>query len=74
MQYLIIALVGICCNILYLLQYLNKFDLAPVFSEEEFRHWFIPRPSIVDSFVVEVKPFFVTFHCGAKETVRLARN
>ena len=35
-------------------QYLNKFDLAPVFSEEEFKHWFIPRPGIVDSFVVEV--------------------
>ena len=33
---------------------MNKFDLAPVFSEEEFKHWFIPRPGIVDSFVVEV--------------------
>nr|CAG4651783.1 EOG090X055U [Triops cancriformis] len=34
-------------------QYLNKFDVAPVFAEEEFRHWFVPRPGIVDAFVVE---------------------
>lgn len=33
--------------------YLKKFDLAPVFTEEEFCHWFIPRTEIVDSFVVE---------------------
>ncbi|KAH7962511.1 hypothetical protein HPB52_016614 [Rhipicephalus sanguineus] len=33
--------------------YLEKFDLAPVFTKEEFRHWFLPRPDIVDSYVVE---------------------
>lgn len=33
--------------------YLLRFDLAPMFSEEEFRHWFIPRPGIIDSYVVE---------------------
>ncbi|XP_076460540.1 glycylpeptide N-tetradecanoyltransferase 2-like [Babylonia areolata] len=33
--------------------HMQKFDLAPIFSEEEFRHWFIPRENIVDSFVVE---------------------
>ncbi|XP_044729600.1 glycylpeptide N-tetradecanoyltransferase [Chrysoperla carnea] len=33
-------------------EYLKKFDLAPVFSEEEFRHWFTPQDGIVDSFVV----------------------
>ncbi|KAL8560348.1 Glycylpeptide N-tetradecanoyltransferase 2 [Nucella lapillus] len=36
-----------------LTKYMQKFDLAPQFSEEEFRHWFIPRENIVDSFVVE---------------------
>lgn len=35
-------------------QYLGTLDLAPVFSIEEFKHWFIPRKGIVDSYVVEV--------------------
>ena len=35
-------------------QYLLGLDLAPVFTEEEFRHWFIPRKGIIDSYVVEV--------------------
>lgn len=34
-------------------QYLRKFDLSPEFSVEDFVHWFMPRPDIVDSFVVE---------------------
>ncbi|XP_045168087.2 glycylpeptide N-tetradecanoyltransferase 2-like [Mercenaria mercenaria] len=34
-------------------QYLRGLDLAPVFTEEEFRHWFIPRKGIIDSYVVE---------------------
>lgn len=34
-------------------QYLTKFDLAPSFDEEDFRHWFFPRAGIVDCFVVE---------------------
>nr|CAG4641655.1 EOG090X055U [Eurycercus lamellatus] len=34
-------------------KYLNKFHLAPCFDEEDFRHWFFPRPGIVDCFVVE---------------------
>ncbi|KAF6214060.1 hypothetical protein GE061_011791 [Apolygus lucorum] len=34
-------------------EYLTKFHLAPVFSEEEFRHWFFPQSGIVDAFVVE---------------------
>lgn len=36
-----------------LYNYLQKFDLAPVYDEEEFKHWFMPRDNIVDSFVVE---------------------
>ncbi|XP_014281224.1 glycylpeptide N-tetradecanoyltransferase 2 [Halyomorpha halys] len=37
-----------------LTDYLSKFDLAPVFSDEEVRYWFLPQPGIVDAFVVEV--------------------
>lgn len=32
--------------------YLKKFELAPVFSEREFQHWFSPKSGIIDSFVV----------------------
>lgn len=34
-------------------EYLMKFDLAPIFSEEEFKHWFIPQVGIIDSYVIE---------------------
>lgn len=34
-------------------KYLSRFELAPLFSEEDFVHWFLPRPDIIDSFVVE---------------------
>lgn len=33
--------------------YLTKFDLSPVFNDEEFRHWFIPQSGIIDSYVVQ---------------------
>jgi len=36
-------------------QYLAQFDLSPVFSPEEFSHWFTPRTDVVSSFVVEVQ-------------------
>ncbi|XP_069702884.1 glycylpeptide N-tetradecanoyltransferase 1 [Periplaneta americana] len=36
-----------------LAEYLTRFDLAPIFSEEDFRHWFLPQAGIVDSFVVD---------------------
>ncbi|KAG7209847.1 hypothetical protein KM043_011452 [Ampulex compressa] len=36
-----------------LTEYLEKFDLAPIFSVEEFQHWFLPQNGIVNSFVVE---------------------
>ena len=32
---------------------MKKFDLAPVYTLEEFKHWFMPRDGIIDSFVVE---------------------
>ena len=37
------------------IKYLEKFDLVPVFkTEEDIAHWFLPRSSIVSSYVVEV--------------------
>merc|ERR1711997_838190 len=33
--------------------YLSKFDLSPVYNEEELQHWFLPQKNIVDSYVVE---------------------
>jgi len=34
-------------------EYLSKFDLSPVYNEEELQHWFLPQKNIVDSYVVE---------------------
>ncbi|KAK0074225.1 hypothetical protein PV325_009175 [Microctonus aethiopoides] len=34
-------------------EYLGKFDLAPIFTEDEFRHWFLPQSGIINSFIVE---------------------
>lgn len=36
-----------------LLKYLEKFSLAPVFSQDEFRHWFSNRDGVMSSFVVQ---------------------
>jgi len=33
--------------------YLKKFGLVQTFNEEEFAHWFLPRPGVVHSYVVE---------------------
>ncbi|KRY38372.1 Glycylpeptide N-tetradecanoyltransferase [Trichinella spiralis] len=38
---------------LLLEEYLKKFDLAPVYSLEQFKYWFTPRPDVVDTYVVE---------------------
>ncbi|KAK2182853.1 hypothetical protein NP493_333g02028 [Ridgeia piscesae] len=48
-----------------LTKYLNQFQLAPMFSEQEVRHWFTPRTGIVDSYVIEkngVLTDFVSFY------------
>lgn len=34
-------------------QYLEKFDLAPIFTIEEFQHWFLPQNGMINTFVVE---------------------
>lgn len=45
--------------------YLQKFDLAPIFSDEaEFRHWFLPRDNVIDSFVVEQADGEITDFCS----------
>lgn len=33
--------------------YLQKFKLRPEFNCDDFEHWFLPRPDIIDTFVVE---------------------
>lgn len=33
--------------------YLQKFDMTPIYSEEEFEHWFLPREGVISSYVVE---------------------
>lgn len=32
--------------------YLNNFKLTPVFSEEEFKHWVLPKNGIISAYVV----------------------
>ncbi|KAH9520312.1 Glycylpeptide N-tetradecanoyltransferase 2 [Bulinus truncatus] len=46
-------------------KFMHRYDLAPLFTEEEFRHWFIPRDGIINSYVVESKgklTDFVSFY------------
>ena len=30
-----------------------KFKLRPTYTKDEFKHWFLPREGVIDSFVVE---------------------
>lgn len=50
-----------------LVDYMEKFNLCPVFGKEEFRHWFTPNEGILDCFVVEDENGIVTdmtsFYC-----------
>lgn len=41
-------------------EYLIDFNLIPVFTEDEFRHWFSPRGGIISAFVVEDKEGNIT--------------
>ena len=38
--------------------YLKSFKIAPVFSNEEVAHWFVPRDMVINAYVVEVIPSF----------------
>jgi len=31
---------------------MKTFDLSPMFSDEEFKHWFLPQEGIIDAYVV----------------------
>ena len=34
-------------------KHLEKYDLIPIFTEEDFLHWFLPREEIIYTYVVE---------------------
>lgn len=38
--------------------------MSPVFDEQEFKHWFLPRENVVDSFVVEQPNGEITDFCS----------
>lgn len=45
-----------------LTNYMKNFQLAPIFHDvEEFKHWFMPRENVVDSYVVEEKGVVTDF-------------
>lgn len=48
--------------------YLSKFDLVPVYSEEEVRHWFLHKGDeetrVIWSYVVEVLPLIIALIPG----------
>lgn len=41
-------------------KYLKTFKLSPVFTEEEFEHWFLPRNGVISAFVVADKKNKIT--------------
>jgi glycylpeptide N-tetradecanoyltransferase len=47
-----------------ILKYLQTLDLSPVFTEAQFKHWFLPRASVVDSYVVEQENGEITDFCS----------
>ncbi|KAL5241415.1 hypothetical protein ACI65C_008825 [Semiaphis heraclei] len=38
--------------------YMKNFDLSPMFSDEEFKHWFLPQEGIIDAYVVAAYSFY----------------
>merc|ERR1712137_9877 len=36
-----------------LIAYMNKFKIAPIFTEEEVKHYLVPREGVINSYVVE---------------------
>ncbi|XP_063381806.1 glycylpeptide N-tetradecanoyltransferase-like [Cydia fagiglandana] len=70
---------------LLLKNYLSKFDLTPIFNEDDFKHWFTPQTDIIDSFVVEASdgsitdfvsyytlPFTMVDHHPVHDTIKAA--
>jgi len=49
-------------------EYLSKFNLCPVFTDQEVEHWFLPQANIINSYVVEEAEGggitdFLSFYC-----------
>ena len=42
-------------------EYLKNFAFSQVFTEEEVEHWFLPRPGIIGSYVIEKKKEIIDF-------------
>lgn len=40
---------------------LCNFHLSPLFSLQEVEHWLLPRENVIDTYVVEVKPYYNSF-------------
>jgi glycylpeptide N-tetradecanoyltransferase len=40
--------------------YLAKFTLKPIYTDDEFAHWFLPREGVIDSYVVENEKGVIT--------------
>eukprot|EP00301_Raphidiophrys_heterophryoidea_P022067 c6313_g1_i1.p1 GENE.c6313_g1_i1~~c6313_g1_i1.p1 ORF type:complete len:404 (+),score=90.29 c6313_g1_i1:39-1214(+) len=43
-----------------LARYLTKFKLHPIYTDEEFAHWFLPRQEVISSFVIKNEAGVVT--------------
>lgn len=43
-------------------RYLKKFDIAPVFTEEEVEHWLVDKEEVVWTYVVEVHTYSPPLH------------
>ncbi len=41
-------------------KYQSRFKVAPIFTEEEVRHYFVPIPDVIDTHVVEGKGQFAS--------------
>jgi glycylpeptide N-tetradecanoyltransferase len=51
-------------------EYLTRFQLAAMLSDDEFAHWLLPRPRVVDSFVVVDSSGNVTDMCRCARSSR----
>jgi len=52
---------------------MKTFDLSPSFSDEEFKHWFLPQEGIIDAYVV-VNDNKITGNIVLKEFATVVSN
>lgn len=43
-------------------EYLKKFDLAPIYEKDDFRHFFLPQDNVIYSYVIEVNYLKIQSH------------